>query len=342
MTLTRRTLPLVFGALAYLLAQREARSYPISPVPLWELTEEAGLIVLGEVTEVRDSMDAGEQTLRGAPSSTRRGGPGAVARIEVREVWKGQAGEQVEVSFDPQYVCPAPPRYVVGKVVAAFLSHEDDRWFTVGLSYGTLYPAEEEAADFRDRVREAVALQQSGVVDPGERVAWHVRAAARRATRWHGLYGLKPAGDSMHYFYDAKTGARAAEVHLSADEFDKIARGFVEEPSVDRTLPMILALFEGRPHHALDRAAISSIDALLVKDTLPWWIGEALEPLLRRLGDADPKGRLSPIGDGFEERSIQTVRELWAGARRDLLLPDIPPAPTVPIEVGGVGSNTPS
>src|SRR5262245_8321475 len=198
MTKTRPMMSALLGALACLIARGPVHAYPISPVPLWEVTEEADLIVLGVVSEVRGSPDAGEQSLRGAPSASRMGGPGSLARIEVREVWKGNAGSRIEVSFDSNLICPAPPRYEAGKVVAAFLTREGDRLHTVGLSYGTLYPATQEVGDFRDRVKEAVGLQKAGVVDPRERVAWHVRAAARPATRWHGLYGLKPSGDSLH------------------------------------------------------------------------------------------------------------------------------------------------
>lgn len=146
----------------------------------------------------------------------------------------------------------------------------------------------------------------------------------------------------MHYYYDAKTGARAADVQLTAGDCEAIARGFVDAPSLDRTLPMILALFEGRPHHALDRAAIAAVERVLARDQMPWWIGEAPEPLLRRLGDADPKARLQPLGERYEEKSAQVVREIWAGAKRDLLLPDIPVAPSRPVEVGGAGGSTPS
>jgi len=338
-----RPIPIVLsGVLGFLLMPRPAWSYPISPVPLWELTEEAELIVLGEVTEVNESTDAGERSLRNAPSSTRIGGPGSMARIAVREVWKGEAGAQVEVSFDPNYICPAPPRYVPGKTVAAFLTRDGDRWYTVGLSYGTLYPAAADVGDFRARIQEAVRLQRAGVEDPRERVAWHVRAAARPATRWHGLYGLRPSSDSLHYFYDGKVGVRAAEVELTAADFDTIARGFIERPSLDRTLPMILALFEGRPHHALDRAAIAAVEGVLLRDEMPWWIGETLERLLRRLGDPDPKARLGPIGDLDDEKSTRVVREIWAGAKRDLLLPEIPAAPSNPVEIWGTGENTPS
>ena len=114
----------------------------------------------------------------------------------------------------------------------------------------------------------------------------------------------------MPFSYDAKTGVRAAEVHLTAEDFETIARGFIEEPSLDRTLPMLLALFEGRPHHALDRAAITAVGGLLAQDTIPWWIGEALEPLLRRLGDADPKAPLEPLGERYEGKPAHVVREI--------------------------------
>ena len=332
----------LFGALACLLMPHPARSYPISPVPLWELTEEADLIVLGDVTVVEERFEESANSGDDNTSTIRAHFPEAMARIMVREVWKGEAGAEVEVAFDPNYICPAPARYVPEKLVAAFLSRGEDEWYTVGLSYGTLYPGAGEIGDLRDRVQEAIALQKTGVVDPRDRVAWHVRAAVHPATRWHGLYGLKPSGDSLHYYYDSKIGVRAVEPQLTNVEFEAIARGFVERPSLDRTLPMILALFEGRPHHALDRAAIAAVEGVLVRDRTPWWIGEALELLLSRLGDPDPKARLQPLEEATREDSTQLVREIWAGAKRDLLLPVIPAARSYSVEVGGTGENTPS
>jgi hypothetical protein len=337
-----RSMIVFFGALTCLLVPRPAHSYPISPVPLWELTEEADLIVLGDVTGVEEWSDEEESSMRDADSSSRRSSAEAIAHLTVREVWKGEAGAQVEVGFNPNTICPAPARYVPGKLVAAFLSRGEDGWYTVGLSYGTLYPAAGEVGDLRDRVQEAVTLHQPGVVDPRDRVAWHVRAAARPATRWHGLYGLKASSDSLHYYYDSKIGVRAAEPQLTTIQFEAIARGFVERPSLDRTLPMILALFEERPHSALDRAAIAAVEGVLLWDKTPWWIGETLERLLRRLGDPDPKARLQPLGERYTEVSTKLVREIWAGAKRDLHLPEIPAAPAYPVEVWRTGGNTPS
>jgi hypothetical protein len=118
--------------------------------------------------------------------------------------------------------------------------------------------------------------------------------------------------------------------------------GFVAQPSVDRTLPMFLALFAGRPHHALDRASMAALEGVLLRDEPPWWIGEAMGLLLRRLGDPAPETRLAPLGDTFDDKDPRTVREVWSRAKTELRLPEVPALPGIPVEVWGVGSNTPS
>ena len=116
-------------------------AYPISPVTLWGLTSEATLVVLADIPAVTEATETGGTALRDAPSSTRRGGAGAIAHLRVREAWKGAASGTIEVAFDPNYICPAPPVYVAGKTVVAFLTADGDLWRTVALSYGTHYPA---------------------------------------------------------------------------------------------------------------------------------------------------------------------------------------------------------
>jgi hypothetical protein len=87
---------------------------------------------------------------------------------------------------------------------------------------------------------------------------------------------------------------------------------------------MMLSLFEGRPHHALDRAAMASVEPVLLSDPPPWWIDEALKLLLRRLGDPAPEARLAPLGGTFNDKDARTVREIWARAKADLGLPHVP------------------
>jgi hypothetical protein len=334
---------IVLTATLFLASQSpDLLAYPITPVTLWGPTEEADLVVLADVTDVTEATDTADTDLRGAPAASRLGGPGSIARLSVREVWKGEAAGAIEVAFDPNYLCPAPPRYVAGKTVIAFLTGGDDIWTTVALSYGTHYPAPGDIGDYRDRVREARDLMSRPPVTEAARLDWLVRTASRRATRWDGLYELMPRGDSMHSYYDEKIDERSGSAQLTAAQYQTLAMGFAQQPSADRTLPMILALFEGRPHHALDRAAMAALERVLLADRPPWWIGEAMGPLLRRLGDSTPEARLAPLGGTFTDKDTRTVREIWARAKAELGLPEVPAVPISPEEVWGVGPNTPS
>ena len=326
-----------------------ALAYPISPVTLWGLTEEADLVVLADITNVTPAAETRGTPMRDAPSSSRLGGSGSVARLLVREVWKGEAAGAITVDFDPNYICPAPPRYVAGKTVIAFLTDEDGHWRTVALSYGTRYPEAGEIGTYRDLVRSArdlmsrtpMAKADGASVPKADRLDWLVRAASFRATRWDGLYDLMPQGDSLHSFYDQDVGDRPGSAGLTDAQYQRLARGFSEQPSTDRTLVMILSLFEGRPSHVLDRAAMASLESVLLADPPPWWIDEALKLLLRRLGDPAPEARLVLLGDTFDAKDAGTVREIWARAKADLGLPDLPALPLKRPEVWGVGSNTP-
>jgi hypothetical protein len=156
------------------------------------------------------------------------------------------------------------------------------------------------------------------------------------------LYELMPQGDSLHSYYDQTLDARVGKARLTSTQYETLAMGFVAQPSADRTLPMFLTLFNGRPHHALDRAAMGAVERILLSDRAPWWIGEAMTLLLRRLGDPAPEVRLAPLGDTFDDKDMRTIRDIWSRAKSELGLPDIPAVPDSNLEVGGVGANTPS
>ena len=180
------TRPFTFSSLAALLLALTASTplaYPITPVTLWDLVQEADLVLLADVAEVTEAVETAGTDLRGAPSASRMGGPGSIAHLRIREAWKGVADGTVEVAFDPNYICPAPPRYVAGKTVVAFLTRDGDTLSTLALSYGTHYPSPADIPVYRDRVREARDLQARGNVSDADRLAWLVRAASRRATR---------------------------------------------------------------------------------------------------------------------------------------------------------------
>lgn len=108
------------------------------------------------------------------------------------------------MEFPAGLICPAPPVYVKGRDVVAFLDRYQGKWFTVGLSYGTLYPEDRnQLEDLRVMVRQAVTLQAKGRVPGKDRLDWLVEAAIRPGTRWHGLYELRPGSDELHSYYDS-------------------------------------------------------------------------------------------------------------------------------------------
>jgi hypothetical protein len=250
---------LLAAGLAILVAPG-VQGYPISPVPLWSLIERSETIVLAEVVKVVEPPF--DWNVEGDM-------PLAVATLRVLETWKGPALGEIEVKFPAGLVCPAPPRYVEGEDVLAFLSGKDDGWGqTVGLSYGTLYPeGRDELEDFRVMVRRAAALQAKGRVRKADRLDWLIEAALRPGTRWHGLYELEPRGDELHSSYDP--GRSSKGYQLSPAQRERIARGFATRPWADDTLPIVLRILAGHSDPKVDKAAASAIEGLMEEERLP-------------------------------------------------------------------------
>jgi hypothetical protein len=408
MRLARLTAALL--ALSIVLGTAPARAYPIPPVPLWGLSEQADSIVVARVKKVEEHRATQQEMNDPQADPWERD----VAVLTIVETWKGNPLRQVRVNFTASMMCPAPPRYIEGSTVLAFLERgetlvrhvreerarlaaererlkaqavepdptssraagetgeENDaasgeeetdtsqwaeqerrweerqtgRWLTVGLSYGTLYPEPADLPVYRDLVREAARLQSRGRVPDSARREWYLRAAERRATRWHGLYELAPATDALHSFYDT-SGRTGGDPGLSSRELDRLARGFVREPSFDNTLPMALSLFSGYASREVDRAAVSVIEALLARNTFPWWTREAMAQVLARYADPDARARVGLDEPDCEEPLGCTridppaLPGIWREARRQLGIPDVAPARIPTRRVPGVGGETP-
>src|SRR5437867_8999797 len=93
----------ILAAFTCSLASPTANGYPMSPVPLWELVERSQTIVLADVVEVREGKAHDQDE---PPWNS------AIAQLKVRQTWKGEHVDQIEVPFPANLVCPAPPRYV--------------------------------------------------------------------------------------------------------------------------------------------------------------------------------------------------------------------------------------
>src|SRR5687767_2912681 len=128
----KRGFDLVGAAVACLVlgSGTQVAAYPIPPQTIWEVTEDAHLVVVARVMRIEPGKSAGDP--RGAPD---------VAVLQVKEVWKGRALPQVRVSYRAGMACPAPPRFAPLLDVLAFLRIEKETQTlrVVGLSYGTLY-----------------------------------------------------------------------------------------------------------------------------------------------------------------------------------------------------------
>jgi hypothetical protein len=297
-----------------------AHAFPISPVPLWSLVEQSETIVLAKVVEVK-APRWGAKNDRPAPF---------VATLRVLETWKGPAAVEIEVKY-PSLICPAPPRYVEGEDVLAFLSGKDSgEWTTVGLSYGTLYPeGQEELSDFREMVRRAVALQAAGRVSEVGRTNWLVNAALHPGTRWHGLYELAPGHPQKRSF------------QLSLAQREKIAHAFASRPWADSTLPIVLTLLAGQAGPKLDAAAASAIEGVLGQERLPYWTAESLKLVLQRYGDRQAEKKIGALWKRCCDYDEDGLRALWRTAQRELGIPKVVPVKIVEREVRGVGADTP-
>lgn len=311
-------------------------AYPISPRPLWQQVEESTWIVLADVAAVKDVERPAH-----ADAGTIFFGD-QVATLDVREVWKGKLGDQVLVRYPANLICPAPPRYVPGKRVLAFLVRgKDGEPATLGLSYGTLYPAAGYVADFRAMVAAALRLQAKGKVSTADRLAWAVEAAARPGTRWHGLFDLFPAGDEIHSFYD-REGRPLAGSRLSRQQLDLLARSFITAPTTDQTAVMMLGLLGGWRSPELDRTAAGIVEALVAEKEPAWWLRDLFTVVLARFGEQHPEKRLATLGKEFDRFTAAQARALWQRARKELAIPEADPVRILEPEARGVGGRTPS
>ena len=346
MKLRRESLVLFILVLGHsLAAAAPVLAYPISPQPLWKLTGESELVVVAEVQEIRripfkEKMNGEEWE-----------GERTVAVLRILESWKGNENGTIEVPYPAGLSCPAPPVYIEGETVLAFLEWAEKGWggggatgwSTVGLSYGTLYPSRDELSDFREMVRKAVALQAKGRVPGMALVDWLAEAAARPGTRWHGLYALVPGSDEIRSYYD-RSGTKALNRKLTPAHLERIARGFIASPSVDVTLPMALAVLSDYRSKEVDEAAVSAMEGLYGQTRLPYWTLDSLRGVLRRFegkGTDKRLARLEAIYEKTYEVDEDEVREVWRVARRELSLPKVVPARAPERKVWGVGETTP-
>ncbi len=225
-----------------------------------------------------------------------------------------------------------------------------DKWMAQRWSLADVLVRDDEDQD-RDAwaklIRFAVKLQTDGS-DVAESLDWHVTAAERRATRYQGLlelsYMVLPQRVDPPEIYVSEDGTDEATpgespwsaeeeppAQLTLEQLRRLAEGFAREQSADHSDITMLRLLASYPDVEVDRAAAASIEAGLLLRPIPEWVTPMMEEALKRYGDRfadrigrddrDPRGR--PIYSGPGENTLGTI---WAIARRDLGIPEVPPA----------------
>ncbi|QSQ13463.1 hypothetical protein [Myxococcus landrumensis] len=350
----------VWILMALLLPGPVARAYPSLPESLWAMTEASELVVWADVEEV-SPLPKDPEILAGLkpppPDMV-----DMVARLRIREVWKGEArqGEQLLVHWG-ESDCPPAPYFEKGHAVVAFLTYSLRKVDDAALSYGTRYPrGPEEVVAYRQAVALAKDAQhiQSQARSVGNRLNlepmradWLVRVAAHPATRWEVLYDLLPKTDDAH----ASSGGRdRAPVRLTRAQREVLVRGFVESPPLDRGLPMMLTALRGHADQKVDQAAARALETVLSQGKPRDWASRAFNLLRERHGEALPPAKEStqedlvaralrdaasgPSGPGADDED-SLMREWARFKKRHQLKPALLPLPVEP-PVAGTGGDT--
>ena len=292
------------------------------PVPLWELIDQAEVVVLAEVERIQPHSRILGLVVRKLDLDVDIDVYRDTAHLRVLQVWKGRVPRRLRVKFMSDPGCCLimhPPYYVAGETVLAFLQHNrrgdsGDDFETVfyryyaAYYYGTFYPTPDGVPVFRWLVDRALRLQAAGSVSPEVRVDWVVEAAAHATSRWQGLFPLGRKGDGD-----------GPAVRLTREQLQRIADGFVAEPTADYNSYLTLGVLHGFADPRVDLLAVRIVEAWLREEEVPFWLSDLMSLVLNRHGDPEPV-----LGsDDDPER----LRDVWREARERLRIPVIAPIP---------------
>lgn len=329
---------------------------------LWEMVEGADLVAVARVARIE-----ADPTVFGV--ETEDAGDHEVAVLDVLDVWKGPSIAQVRLDFRSRFTTtryregavvlvflergesrarrwrevtetafePPTPEEIeeLGLDEAAFSPRElamerqreeeevrkfeswaAGRWLESGEQ--ELPDSNEDRAVLERLVRDAARLQSAGKVSETDRLDWFIAAAAPQSLRRENVYAL-----------------RAAETDLTDEQLGRIADILATAPALNETDLVLLQILKRHSGSEVDTAAAAVIEAALRMKPIPDWTTAMIEEALRRYGDdfservgrddRDSSGRLIYMAGADE-----TLPTIWAVARRDLGIPEVPPAERPP------------
>ncbi|MBI3986425.1 MAG: hypothetical protein HY343_05875 [Lentisphaerae bacterium] len=278
-------------------------AFPIEPVSLRQMIRSSDLVVVARVEPgPRPKTDSDEIT----GFSFRDVSP---ARLRASTVLKGSAPDGlIEVHFNPNMICPSPPRFPEGTNVLAFLcrSPEGKGYSTVALSYGAKTVSEAEARAYSERITAWLDLERQyhNDIPTNAVVEWLVKCVETPVTKWEGAFEL---ADRRPYL-GSHTVSSPFAPHLSEQQRLRISNVVFSAEYITSGDLALLQIFKVKAkspviHHLLDclrRASkpIPPIDTPYTDhDGLPepWIIFDAMGLLAELLYDADAQAFVSKL-----------------------------------------------
>jgi hypothetical protein len=204
----------VFSILIFLGFSIDIIAYPISPRPLRKLVMESEYIIVGFVSKIYDKK------------KEKNNWDTKVAKIEILERLQGNIKENtIEISFNPNMICPSPDQYYDSTFVISFLNKIDGKYYTCALSYGAKTLKQNEIEIYKQRILEIQSLLK--IKDKNKQyqeiVEWLVKCAENETTRWEGVFELSPESGFMSYYSEDKIEGYKDVLSKTQNERLKIA-----------------------------------------------------------------------------------------------------------------------
>jgi hypothetical protein len=184
----------------FLLISINLLAYPIDPKPLRLLVENSDYIVVGYVKKITQKK---VKNRYGSWITKTK------AFIQIHEVLQGELEQNsVTIPFEPDMICPLPPKYKEKTRFLVFLSKDlKGRIFTYGLSYGA-----KELSTYRHlgvykrliKDMQTISLIKDETEKFTKTVDWLVRCTEDTITLWDGAYELSPKSHFMSYYKTSK------------------------------------------------------------------------------------------------------------------------------------------
>ncbi|PZR12304.1 MAG: hypothetical protein DI536_15485 [Archangium gephyra] len=251
-----------------------------SPSSLWNEIHHSPLIVLARIEAVSGPRES------------------AVARLTVKQVWRGAAPGMIEVtaSFLEDCCDSAPPELRAGRDAVLFLTGPADHLEAYERSSVRYVSSDEAAEATRELVLLALRLQNNDAAPP---LSWTIAALKNAATRPDGVATLAPAkrkAEQLRQTYDSNG--------LSPEMHRMLAEAFIEAPVTDSALIDAMVLLRVNSDERLSAAFADALETVLVSEPTPQWSFEALEEFQKRFPSERFKPHLTPI-DSWDATKAQ-------------------------------------